>query len=147
MWGGTLAPNLILARTTVAPIWKVLNTLFEMPRRHTWVPRFTCWAALLAFFFTLVPLEAFHPEQTGEAGEAALAAEHPGDCPDGLPDGVPCSTNCACLCCPGHVRSLPAGELAPARSPLGLTGALFERSVEIRLKEIVFSFFRPPRAA
>ena len=107
--------------------------------RNTWAPRISCWAALLAFFFTLVPLESFHWDETGESGEAAVVAEHQGDCPDGLPDGVPCSSSCACLCCPGHVRSLPVVELAMVRSPLELTGDLFERARRIHPKEIVFT--------
>jgi hypothetical protein len=117
----------------------------SLPRKI--MPRAICWAAVFAFLFSLVPMESLHTEEAGEGGEAEVGSPHTGDCPDGLPEGIPCSNSCACLCCPGHVRSLPAGEVMLSRSALAPVGELHERLGAIHLKEIVFSFFRPPRAA
>ena len=104
-------------------------------------------AALLAFVLSMVSTEAMHGEEGGGHDGEEVAASHPGDCPDGMPDGVPCSSSCACLCCPGHARTLPAAEKAQAVPPRGYSGALSERADLLHPEEIVFGIFRPPRAA
>lgn len=111
------------------------------------MPRVICWAAVFAFLLSLVPVESLHVGEADEGGEAAVESSHAGDCPDGLPEGIPCSSSCACLCCPGHARTLPAGEVMLSSSALAPAEELYERLGAIHLKEIVFSFFRPPRAA
>lgn len=110
------------------------------------IVRSVSWIVVAAFLFSLVPLEALISSSVGARGEAAVVDAHHGPCPDETPDGAPCPDGCACLCCPGHLRTLPPEGQAVSRAPLHRAGALPGRSDDVHPLDVHFDIFRPPRS-
>ncbi len=108
--------------------------------------RAIAWIAAAAFMLSMVPFESLAPATVGDHDDAVEEAAHHGPCPDETPDGAPCSEGCACLCCPGHARTLLPDGLASIDRPYSGQGGLLNYSDGLNPQDLIFRIFHPPRA-
>lgn len=67
-------------------------------------------AAFLAFILLGTMLAPVVALVDHHSDSVKVSGDHPAPCPDRSGGEDPCSDNCNCLCCPGHLRVLPASQ-------------------------------------